>query len=901
MDGPDADENYQWNSAIQGSDDSGGDLNPQTPEGSSFNVHITEKNSSPKKDVKNATIVYDTSSGATAYTNNNGIASWTFINTTCFCDISAPGYKSIINKKVNAFSASNPYEIEMMPAEYAYHFKIIVKDRNTNAPIEGAYISIPTDLDLHNITLSDGSFIYSSDLQTLEISVSKNGYSTVSQQITGYSTISQAEGNPNVIYLTSKASANYYYSLLVRDNSGLPVPGVKFNLYKDFGFEGLYSDTVYETNQNGFILIELGQVEYVPAKIYAKGLYIPTGYTWGSVSSGAISATLSPTNPGLTIVVNSSTISGTFYYNVKVVDDTTDMPVSGASVKYMNGSTVLHNTSTNDYGLVRFTSNYGSITLQVNKLEYNTGYENGITYGGSTDSSSCRLIKVYPKNTVQVLYDYGTYTEPAGGVLVKVFSHDNLGNYMPIGTYKTLSNGYIQSLNEAYYTSGLVFLSVVGYSKVYALTPGQFIIKIAPPSDEPTEEDVLSATYNDISANGIKKKLDIGNSELKSTGNSKNVKYNTDDFRIKILDPESITTLDIFTSKPVMMQDENKNVIGSVDVTLKPDVNDLRLKVVNRYSGYYNPIFKDILFYNNLPKGNADVYPYSNTSFDYNYEDNYGKFGYINNLWFHKVNDNKEIEIIKTLTPYYPLTGQYAIDYKDFNIFGSNWDMNYYTRQKDVQHSESCQNISSMKNKPSMFGSKYLNVPNKIEITGLSLGKDQDWYGEWNDEWITNPDGCPGEMMYKEINDNSVDFYFFIKKRILRYFYDKLKKLFEENIESDQFSFGKQGVEDDIYEYVTKNILKLYKLEKIRVFVRRTKKGRHNSRIDNDYTSYLNSIPDRPDKPITVNYLKSHGFVEIKNVTMTKLNRDDFDRKLVYNLWNGAKEDFSFSFVLRKI
>jgi hypothetical protein len=181
------------------------------------------------------------------------------------------------------------------------------------------------------------------------------------------------------------------------------------------------------------------------------------------------------------------------------------------------------------------------------------------------------------------------------------------------------------------------------------------------------------------------------------------------------------------------------------------------------------------------------------------------------------------------------------------------------------------------------------------------MGNDKDWYGEWNDDWITNPDGCPGEMMYKEINDNSVDFYFFLKKRILRYFYDKLYDVFNKNIEANQFSFGKQGLEDDIYEYVTKNVLKLYRLEKVRVFVRRTKKGRHNSRIENDYTSYLDFEPGRPDKPITVEYLKNHGFVEIKNVTLTKMNRDDFDRKLVYNLYNGAEEKFGFSFVLKKI
>jgi hypothetical protein len=399
-----------------------------------------------------------------------------------------------------------------------------------------------------------------------------------------------------------------------------------------------------------------------------------------------------------------------------------------------------------------------------------------------------------------------------------------------------------------------------------------------------------------------------------------------DDFRIDIIDPDTIYTYDICAGTPVIMNSNQKNIIGSVNINLKPDLNTLGLTLINRYSGYYNPIFKDILFYNNFvnDKGTSDleddeICPFSNTSFDDKYEDLYGKFGVINNMWFHKATDNKDIEIVNTLTPYYPLTGQYALDYRDYNIFEGNWDQNHYTRQLDVEHSEPCQNISSMKDGLCMFGSKYLNVPEIIEISGLTLGDDINWSGEWNDEWITNPDACPGEVMFKEVNDSNVNFYFFFKKRILRYFYEKLKDEFERYIQAgiesgkSNYSYGIEGVEDDIKEYVTKNILKLYKLEKVRVFVRRTKKGQHNSRIKNDYSRYITDvlIDDNGNKvidpntqnyiPLTSGYFKSHGFIEPKTITLSKINRDDFDRKIVYNLRNGCKEDFGFTFVLKKI
>ena len=401
----------------------------------------------------------------------------------------------------------------------------------------------------------------------------------------------------------------------------------------------------------------------------------------------------------------------------------------------------------------------------------------------------------------------------------------------------------------------------------------------------------VSKLYMDISSDGedawLKSILKKGFSKLSSNyikkcvnDNNEYTEYDSDDYKINISDPDSVNTLDIFTSVPVIMNSDNKNIIGSADVSIKQDTNDLSIKTINRYSGYYNPIFKDILFYNNY---NKDC-PYSNTKFDYEYEDNYGKFGVIKNMWFHKVNNNKSNEIVSSLTPYYPLTGQYALDCKDYNIFASSWDMNYYTEQVDTLHNKECENVASMKNGLCMFGSKYLNTPETIEIECLS------GHQEWNDEWITNPNACDGEMMYKEVNRNSVKFYFFLRKRILRYFYEKLYNEFSKYI-NRKYSYGNEGLEDDINEYVNKNILKLYKLEKIRVFVKQDKSGVHDSRIDNDYITYI-------DK--TIDELKKEGFKETKTITMSKISLDDFDRQIIYNLKNGYKEDFGFSFIIRK-
>jgi acyl carrier protein len=662
-------------------------------------------------------------------------------------------------------------------------------------------------------------------------------------------------------------------------------------------------------NVDGLIVLKGPSGPNPPRKLYARLFNLPDIYVAGTPSSGPVNATTSDLAANLTLRVSTYYYSDDYYYNVKIIDKNTNKPIPDAVVRYMDSSTnLLKETVTDTDGLASYYSGEDNeVRISIYKDEYmNYDFQLCASTG---DENTYTDILLTPKNSIRVVYeDDGS---PAYRVNVNIFTYDSSNKYINLGKYKTNAQGYIDTLKMSLYTSGnLIYASVSNEKRI--IVPGNIVIEIPRQEEQEETDPNVFKDFNNISVNGIKKNLTNGNIELNNKPDSEKVTYNTDDFRINIVDPDTINVYDIFTSTPVMIYNNQKNVIGSVDIGLKPDVNDLALKMVNRYSGYYNPIFKDILFYNNFKTGSGDqekVYPYSNTSFDHEYSDKYGKFGVINNMWFHKVNDNKDVEIINTLTPYYPLTGQYALDYRDYNIFSSNWDTEYYTRQTGLHTSKACQNIASMKEGLCMFGSKYLNVPETIEIYGLTLGDNESWNGEWNDEWITNPNGCPGEIMFKEVNDNSVDFYFFFKKRILRYFYDHLKDEFDKYIDADQFSFGKEGIEDDIEEYVSKNILKLYKLEKVRIFVKREKKGIHNSRIENDYTTYLEfdkTATDPTDKAYFdnhtyVEYFRSHGFVEVNNATMTKMNRDDFDRKLVYNLRTGTKESFGFGFILKKI
>ena len=829
-------------------------------------------------------------------TPSSGEVKWTEPTRDLFqVTVTCPGYETSepikIRGRENGYPSSPIKTIELTKKSVSgYHYKITVKDKDDKlTAISGARIYIYKedgtieDDDVHNQTQSDGSFVYYSEAASiLNFVAKKNGYEDGACVAEG----SQSTPIPMLIWMKKTVVADYYYVISVRDSAGNPVPNVGFRLYTDLAYTISFSEAPNEifTNSNGIASVHLGHISYLVRDLYVKGTTIPPGYEW-TTSTGRLQATLSATDPGCSFVLQSYISFTTYYYNFKVVNSMDETTVSDVQVSFYDGDTLLATKTTNSNGVAFYSTNYQNLKVKISKSGFDTGYETGISLSGNSVSTSYRKVIITPKNTIRVLFD--DYS-PAVGVKVDVFKYDQDRNMIYIRKGEsTHAGGYLEPIDEIYYSTAL-YAKIPNYSTtIWPINPGPMVIQI-PKYTNDNEDTEQEKHYNKLSINGMKRSMDAGSVDY---GNST-------DYAIRILDPDVVTTMDIFTSTPVMMYSDKKNVIGSVDVNLKPDVNDLRLKMLNRYSGYYNPIFKDILFYKNLQTETGKECKYSNTSFQADYKDNYGRFGIINNMWFHKVNDNPDVEIFNTLTPYYPLTGEYALDCKDYNIFSSNWDMNYFTRQIDKDNSELCQNIGSMKNGLCMFGSKYLNVPNTIQIMGLTIG-DTDWDGEWNDDWITNPNGCPGELMYKEVNNNSVDFYFFFTKRIVRFFKDKLKGEFEKYI-TPNLSYGKEGLDDDIEEYVRKNVLKLYKLEKVIMFVRRTKKGQHNSRIENDYTSYLEYDPDTSE-PCDVGYYRKHGFVEVNTVTMTKMNRDDFDRKLVYNLRNGSQEDFGFGFILKKI
>ena len=840
-------------------------------------------------------------------TDDNGLGSLSTrllsIGDTLYFQVSATGYASNKTPVIGTgphLSEDKVSIVRLSPnaaISREYFFNIKVLD-SSQIPVSGVRLRLYEDFSLSTIysngivgtKTEDGLYVITEIIKDiifsktdLDVSILNDGYRLTDIGVDVLDIIQEIEKLPNI-----NISDDEVKSLSTILDVAKLVQGKLPN--------GSITKTYDVTDEKGEIHINYGTSTTTPNPLGVKIANLPNDYVAPDPVGTVTASPLGSTTFGKTFVLQKNTELSEYSYNFQLLDSLAYVKLSGTTVVYKNpNGDEINRGITDSEGQINFNSTYPKLTISFSK----NGYENYEVYSfAGNENKNFRYYQyLIPTRYIRVIDEDGEGVEDINVIL---WGYDQNGDYIEYKSLKTRYGGYVNPtiLNENYslyneevYVSiNLKYSYDVSYNKTLKKIPleNTMVFEIPVPIDDGDSDVDEFEKFNEYSVNHIKKMID----KQKNIEDDNNiVEYIDNDFSINIQHPDTISVYDIFTCTPVIVNNNQKSVVGSVDVDLKPDINTLRMKMINRYSGYYNPIFKDVLFFKNInyideEKKEQECH-FSNTSFDYTYSDDYGKFGIINNMWFHKVNDSGK-DIITTLTPYYPLTGQYALDSKDYNIFSSNWDMYYHTRQLDLINSENCRNVSSMNNGLCMFGSKYLNVPEVIEINGF---EQNGWDGIWNEDWITNQDACPGEIMYNEINNNSVDFYLFLTKRIIRFFKDKLRDEFKKYISGD-YSYGIAGIEDDMEEYIKKNILKLYKLERVRMFVRRTKKGQHNSRIENDYNAYLKEDP---------NYFMSHGFTEVKTMTMTKINRNDFDRKIVYNLRRGSQEDFGFSFFLRKI
>lgn len=379
--------------------------------------------------------------------------------------------------------------------------------------------------------------------------------------------------------------------------------------------------------------------------------------------------------------------------------------------------------------------------------------------------------------------------------------------------------------------------------------------------------------------------------------NKENVQYiiidengnitNNTDFVIELAQQQDILKSKYITS----IIDENKpssfNFNDVIGYALS--VDNISIIPISRHSGYYEPSFKNCLYFadifakdiENEDTNVLNLCRYNNSEF--NTKNEY--FGIIQNMFYHKVNEENPGGILEfskdsAYNCVYPLINEIGTNYKDFYIFNSNWDPNYFVRNSDKDNFDLQAGTKSMVEKKSFFASKCMKLPQYIVLETFVPCSEFDlkYIEHQNYEYIE------GDFMHNE-KETSIEFYVFLKKRLTSYFTEKISKYFKEYIKPEYSYNNITTVDDDIKSYIENNILNLYKKDTIYFF---TKDTREN-------------IPYNFETSMLPNNLKIQAGLEVNNVVSIKdLNNNPFDITITFNKKNGYSEYFGLSIVLIK-
>ena len=364
-------------------------------------------------------------------------------------------------------------------------------------------------------------------------------------------------------------------------------------------------------------------------------------------------------------------------------------------------------------------------------------------------------------------------------------------------------------------------------------------------------------------------------------------------------------------TKPVylgILPDPNKPTIFNLIDVIGYDLSlqrTPRISPIGRHSGYYEPISKELLFFRDpylgidfdtitgstststggsgIPDEDyklsvLNLMRYKNTQFFSDHVD----FGQIKNMFYHKVNVEDSSSVLElsqdsAFLSLYPLINEVGIDYKDTYVFSSNWEPGYFRKSIDKTQIQSIIGTRSMTEKKSYFGSKYLNVPQEINLETFVQS-------EFNEEGIINSTLVDGTFMVREADAN-IEMYLFIQKRLISELSPSIKATFEKYV-NPLYGFGdEESLNDDVEKYIVQNLLKLYKIDRIELFEKADR-----AEQSNDYATAGLTDLEKVDS----------GLRLTDNFSSKILNTNQFDTRLIYNKRLGYSESFGFNVVLIK-
>lgn len=251
-------------------------------------------------------------------------------------------------------------------------------------------------------------------------------------------------------------------------------------------------------------------------------------------------------------------------------------------------------------------------------------------------------------------------------------------------------------------------------------------------------------------------------------------------------------------------------------------------------------------------------------------------WGMIKNHFFHKVNEVKPAAVTKLSAtsdslPLYPLIAEIAIDKKDMNVFKSSWDGSYYTRSEAGGVSTLVPGTFDTVEERSYLGSTAMTLADGYELmefTSTKVVREEDL------EKVLKNDTNTTDIVYFEDSERLIaDFYIsdvtYKKLRDSGVLNTIVKFVRPENSIGD-----KTSLVDDTESYVTKNLLEIFTLDLVELYVREHKEG--------DSQFFSSASADELD---------ANGFDIERGFTYKLHNQTPLNFRLIYNKRLGYSYD----------
>jgi len=309
------------------------------------------------------------------------------------------------------------------------------------------------------------------------------------------------------------------------------------------------------------------------------------------------------------------------------------------------------------------------------------------------------------------------------------------------------------------------------------------------------------------------------------------------------------------------------------------------ITLLRRMNGEYNPLFNNIITFTDIysnykvvlsealtPLGvrNQLIYnKFNQTGIAFeSYKNNTGDYGFINNYFYHKVNDEDSKNVLKlTLTsdklPLYPLIGEIAIDKKNINLFKSKYSSNYFTKSIAGGGTEQVHGTLSPVEKKNFMASTIMKVRDSYDITRFTNIK------ESSIEVLDNirVNSLNTKTIHWIEDDFQVIADFYLPDAILEELIeDGIKNNFKKYINPVN-SFGdKNSIDDDLKLYASENISTRFIIDSIDIY------GIEGKNISTDFISVLNTSE-----------LTLGGFQKLTNFNIQSYQNDGLSFRLIYN------------------